>query len=171
MYLKLSTHIKPTFYVGNNPLKTFLKLQTRHCSFLHVTTFTPILLFLLAASSSSLAADDDYLRSLEAESNNSRNTTTNTSKPGNNYLDALSAEAESSASISTNTQRDDTYNKQLKKMERLLKTNKPSTYKFYKKLSKEKKIRIFEHYAVDKSDADTRLSHLKKQVMDAYFNK
>jgi len=124
---------------------------------------------LLAISSASYAADDDYLRSLEAESNNS--STSVSSGSGNNYLDALSAEADASAKVSSGKQNDPDYDKNLKKMESLLKSKKPSTYKFYIKLSKNKKGLIFEQYSADKSDPDNRLSRLKKHVMDVYFKK
>ena len=144
------------------------KSRTNRSTFLHNAALLTALGCLLVISSSSFAADDDYLRSLEAESNNAA---TSPSEPSNNYLDALSAEAESSSNVSTSTQHDETYNKQLEEMELFLKNNKPSTYKFYKKLSKKNKARVFEHYAEDKSEPETRLSHLKKQVMDAYFKK
>ena len=173
-YVRLQTHTKPTFLIRNSPLKSANKQQTTNFSFFHIALIATILLFLLTTGSSSFAADDDYLRSLEAESTD-QSSTTSTSKPGNksgnNYLDSLSAEAESSANVSTNAQHGDDFNKQLKKMEQFLKHSKPSTYKFYKKLSKKKQERIFEKYAADKSDPDSQLSHLKKQVMDAYFKK
>ena len=138
---------------------------------LHPATSGAVLIFLLAAINPSFAADDDYLRSLESESNNSRSATTNPSGTGNNYLDALSDEAESSSKVSTGAQHDEAYFREMKNMEELLKNKKPSTYKFYKKLNPKKQARIFEHYMADNSDSDTRLSHLKKQVMDTYFKR
>ena len=124
---------------------TALKInQTTAAAFLRLASLTAILIFPLTVISPSFAADD--------------------------YLDALSEEAESSSKVSA-SQHDDAYFKAKEKMEEFLKTKKPSTYKFYKKLTPKKQARVFEHYNADKSDTDTRLTHLKKQVMDAYFKK
>jgi len=166
-----SLNTKPTHFVRNSTLKnTVLKIsQTTNATFLRLASLSAILIFPLTVIRPSFAADDDYLRSLNDESNGLSNTTT-TSGKSNNYLDALSEEAESSSKVST-SQHDDDYYKALKKMEEFLKTKKPSTYKFYKKLTPKKQTRVFEHYSADKSDPDARLTHLKKQVMDAYFKK
>ena len=145
------------------------KAQTNRITFYRAPALLTILGCLLAICSASYAADDDYLRSLEAESNNSSDSVS--SGPGDNYLDALSAEAASSAKVSTGAPHGEDYNKNLKKMETLLQSKKPSTFKFYKKLSKKNQALIFEHYTADKSDPDNRLSRLKKDVMDIYFNK
>ena len=150
---------------------TALKIsQTINATFLRLVSLAAILIFPLTVISPSFAADDDYLRSLNDESNGISNTTTPSGK-SSNYLDALSEEAEASSKVSTGTQHDDAYLKAKEKMEELLQNKKPSTYKFYKKLTPKKKARVFEHYNADKSDTDTRLTHLKKQVMDAYFKK
>lgn len=145
------------------------KAQTNRAYFIRIPALLTIFGCLLAISSSSFAADDDYLRLLEAESNTSRNTASSGS--GDNYLDALSAEADASAMVSSGKQHDADYDINLKKMESLLKSKKPSTYKFYKKLSKKKQALVFEQYTADKSDPDNRLSRLKKHVMDVYFKK
>lgn len=126
---------------------------------------------LLFISRPGFAADDAYLRSLEAESNNSRTATSNSSGSVNNYLDALSEEAEASAKISAGSQHDDDYFRDMEKMESLLRSKKPSTYTFYKKLSPKNQARVFEYYAADKSGSSDRLTHLQKQILDAYFKK
>ncbi|MDT8382887.1 MAG: hypothetical protein RRB22_00570 [Gammaproteobacteria bacterium] len=131
----------------------------------------PLLCLLVTVSFPGFAADDDYLRSLEAESSNSGNKTTATPAVGSNYLDALSAEAASSSSIVTTDQHDDAYYQALEKMAALIKDKKPSTYKFYEKLSLEDQARIFDDYRAATSTPDQRLSHVQKRVMDLYFKK
>lgn len=87
-----------------------------------------------------------------------------------NYLDALAVEAESTANVVTSNELDPAEQKQFKKMESLLETERPSTYKFYSKLYPKNKERVFRIYVNDKSGPSDRLSHLQKQVMDLYFN-
>ena len=87
----------------------------------------------------------------------------------NDYLDALTTEAKSTAAVTTKSQLSSTEKKQLKEMEDLLKTKKPSTYKYYAKLNKIKKERAFKAYANDQSRSKQRLHNLQTKVMDLYF--
>lgn len=139
---------------------------------LHSPCLTAFLICLLfAVSCPGLAANNNYLHALEAEADNSSNKTTNTPAAGNNYLDALSAEAASSSSIVTTDQHDDAYYQALEKMAALIKDQKPSTYKFYEKLSPDDQSRVFDDYRADDSTPDQRLSHVQKRVVDLYFKK
>ena len=87
----------------------------------------------------------------------------------NDYVDALTTEAKSTAAVTKKNQLSSTEKKQLKEMEDLLKTKKPSTYTYYAKLDKKKKEHAFKAYANDQSDSKERLRHLQKKVMDLYF--
>lgn len=87
----------------------------------------------------------------------------------NNYLDELASEAKSTASVNKKSQLSSTEKEQFEEMEALLKTEKPSTYKYYVKLDKKKKERVFKAYSSDQSDSDERLRHLQTKVMDLYF--
>ncbi len=87
----------------------------------------------------------------------------------NDYLDELASEAQSTAVVNQKSQLSSTEKKQLRKMEDLLRTEKPSTYKYYAKLDKKKKQRAFKAYADDQSGSEERLHHLQKKVMDLYF--
>lgn len=145
------------------------KAQRNRNPFFRAPALLAIFGCLLTISNPNFAADDEYLRLLEAETNTSRDSASSGS--GDDYLDALSAEADASAKVSSGKQRDADYDINLKKMELLLKSKKPSTYKFYRKLNKNKQALIFEKYTADKSDPDNRLSRLKKHVMDVYFKK
>ena len=85
------------------------------------------------------------------------------------YLDELAVEAEATAAVSKQKQLSAEERKQLKEMEALLKTEKPSTFKFYAKLRSSNKERAFETFANDTSSQEDRLHHLQKKVMDLYF--
>ena len=87
----------------------------------------------------------------------------------NDYLDELASEAQSTAVVTQKSQLNSAEKKQLKEMEDILKTKKPSTYKYYSKLDKKKKERAFKTYANDQSGKTERLHHLQKKVMDLYF--
>lgn len=86
-----------------------------------------------------------------------------------NYLDELAVEAEATASVSKQSKLGPSDKQQMQKMESLLKEQKPSTYKYYVKLTKKNKVRAFENFSNDQSDRKSRLSHLQKKVMDLYF--
>ena len=144
--------------------------QTKLDLFPRLTTLL-FTLFCLAAASQAFAADDDYLRALEGESGGNRGSSTPSSKSGNSYLDALSDEADSSAQVHSGETHDESYYKNQQKMVETLRLEKPSTYKFYTKLTPKNKIQVFEKYNADSSDTDSRLSHLQKIIMDLYFKK
>lgn len=93
----------------------------------------------------------------------------NQSLLADDYLKELAAEAEATAAVNKNSQLSSIEKKQLKAMEALLEKEKPSTYKFYMKLNKKKKQRVYDAYANDQSDSKKRLHHLQKKVMDLYF--
>ena len=85
------------------------------------------------------------------------------------YLDELAVEAEATAAVSKTNQLSPEERKQFKEMEALLKTEKPSTFKYYVKLRTSNKERAFETFANDTSRQEDRLHHLQKKVMDLYF--
>jgi len=91
------------------------------------------------------------------------------SLPASDYLDELATEAEATDSVSKKSQLSPSEQKQLKEMESLLKSEKPSTYKYYEKLRQKNKENAYEAFAKDHSGQDDRLSHLQKKVMDLYF--
>ena len=86
-----------------------------------------------------------------------------------NYLDELATEAEATAAVSKKNQLSPEEREQFKEMEALLKTEKPSTFKFYAKLRSSNKERAFETFANDTANQEDRLHHLQKKVMDLYF--
>lgn len=86
-----------------------------------------------------------------------------------NYIDELAVEAEATASVSKQNRLSSSDKQQMQKMETLLKEQKPSTYRYYVKLTKRNKVRAFEQFVDDQSDSKKRLSHLQKKVMDLYF--
>lgn len=85
------------------------------------------------------------------------------------YLDELAVEAEATAAVSKTNQLSPEERKQFQEMEALLKTEKPSTFKYYVKLRTSNKERAFETFANDTSRQEDRLHHLQKKVMDLYF--
>ena len=87
----------------------------------------------------------------------------------NEYLDELASEAEATANISSDKPLDAAEQEQFKKMEALIKEKKPSTYRFYAKLSTKNKERAFKYFSNDSSKMKKRMSHLKKKIMDLYF--
>jgi hypothetical protein len=124
-------------------------------------------LFLGFASSSTLATDDDYLKALESEASN---IAIKESPTGNKYLDALSAEAESSAHVADNIKKASPAKEQLV-LEKFLQDEKPTTYKYYKKLNARDKTKIVEYYHSDHADKATRVGHLRKKILDLYFQR
>ncbi len=133
--------------------------------------YTLLLAFSLITVSTAFAADDAYLSALEGESGGNHSSSTTSSKSGDSYLDALSDEAESSANVHTGEQHDDAYYENQKKMVEMLRIERPSTYKFYTKLTPKNKARVFEKYNTDDADTGDRLSHLQNHIMDIYFKK
>ena len=131
--------------------------------------FTAAMICLIASNSQAFAANDDYLSSLEGEASSGRSTAVKIAQSSGDYMDELSTESESTAHVPANAQHDPEYDKNLAAMEKLLKIEKPSTYKFYKKLYPKYKAQVFERYAADKSDQQKRLSKIQKNVMGLYF--
>ncbi|WP_455198623.1 hypothetical protein [Kaarinaea lacus] len=86
-----------------------------------------------------------------------------------NYLDELASEAESTANVSTHSSLSASEEEEFGKMEALLETERPSTYRFYSKLNPKNKEQAFKFYRNDKSGKENRLSHLQNKVMDLYF--
>ena len=85
------------------------------------------------------------------------------------YLRAL--EAESHSEVRSSNEHDDAYYENQKKMVELLKTERPTTYKFYTKLTPRNKAKVFQQYSADDADMEGRLSHLQKHIMDLYLSK
>jgi hypothetical protein len=131
-------------------------------------TLLPIaMICLVAISNPAFAADDSYLRSLAAEASSETHSAAKDRDSGNSYLDELSIEAEASAS--TGAGKNPAANKAVMKMEQLLRSKTPTTYKFYTKLSPNDKAQVFKHY--DSDPSDRRLSHIQKNIMDLYFKR
>lgn len=86
------------------------------------------------------------------------------------YLDALAQEAEVTASVSANNRLDPQQQEQMQQMEILLSDTFPATYKFYEKLYPKNKERVFKEFAADDSDTRKRMSHVKKVIMQTYFD-
>lgn len=126
-------------------------------------------LLCLTAANQAFAADDAYLRALEGESGGNSSSSASSSKSGGSYLDALSDEATSSGQVHSGEQHDETYYENQKKMVETLRLERPSTYKFYTRLTPKNQTQIFEKYSADESDTGDRLSHLQKHIMDLYF--
>jgi len=141
------------------------------------TSVCPVILFFFAwvislsfifAASPTLATDDDYLSALESEAGN--NVAPKKKSTGDNYLDELSTEAEASAHVSTNKDRAGPTKEQLA-LEKLLENEKPSTFKYYKKLNRRDKATIVELYRIDNADTSTKFDHLRKKILDLYFKR
>ncbi len=125
-------------------------------------------LFFVFATSLTLATTDDYLSVLENEAGN-------TAPPkkvsaDDNYLDALSTEAEASAHVPTNTGNTGPSKEQLA-LEKLLQKEKPTTFKYYKKLNRWDKATVVELYRTDNADTPTKFDHLRKKILDLYFKR
>lgn len=113
------------------------------------------------------SADDEYLRALTSEARGSA--APKKIAASDNYLDALSAEADASAKVdsgNTNTADEDRL-----EMEALLKKEKPTSYKYYKKLKPYDKAKLAEAYRADTADTETKLGHLRKKILDLYFKR
>jgi len=124
-------------------------------------------LFFMLTVSPVLAVDDDYLRALEGEASGS---TADTTKGSDDYLSTLSAEAEASAHVADSTNKIIPDEEQLA-LEEFLQNKKPTTYKYYKKLNAEDKIKIVDYYHNDHTDKATRVGHLRKKILDLYFKR
>lgn len=87
-----------------------------------------------------------------------------------NYLDALSTEAEASAHVPTNTGNIRPSKEQLA-LEKLLQKEKPTTFKYYKKLNRWDKTTVVEFYRTDNADTFAKFDHLRKKILDLYFKR
>lgn len=111
------------------------------------------------------AQDDEYLRALSSEASASAPPTKVSA--GSDYLDALSAEAEASAHVATDNA--EAHAKDRREMEALLEKEKPTSFKYYKKLKAQDKTKLAEEYRTDSADKETKLGHLRKKILDLYF--
>jgi hypothetical protein len=113
------------------------------------------------------AVDDAYLRALANEANTGAQPTKVAAN--SDYLDALSAEAEASAHVATDTA--DAHAKDRLEMEALLKKEKPTSFKYYKKLDADEKAKLAEAFRTDPADKEIKLGHLRKKILDLYFKR
>jgi hypothetical protein len=178
MGIEMSHHLPGTWKPGN---LTFQEATLKNLALTKLTMFqyltTPLLAlsclitFSIITIGPTYAAEDAYLRALKDESGGNSSSSTTSSKSGDSYLDTLSDEAESSAQVHSGEQHDETYYENQKKMVEMLRLERPSTYKFYTKLTPKNQVRVFEKYNADESDTGDRLSHMQKHIMDIYFKK
>jgi len=127
-------------YVGLNKSPPYIEnqwLRRANSCF----AFVLFIMLALSAPATVLAADEDYLEQLAAEAENTYTQTKNTKT-----WDAAKQ-------------------KQFKQMERMLANDRPTTYKFYKKLSNEKKEKVFNIHV-----SKNKLSITSKTIMDLYLS-
>ncbi len=89
---------------------------------------------------------------------------------GDDYLDALSTEAEASAHVPTNTGNTGPSEEQVA-LEKLLQKEKPTTFRYYKKLNRWDKATVVELYRTDNADTPAKFDHLRKKILDLYFKR
>jgi hypothetical protein len=88
------------------------------------------------------------------------------------YLDALSSEAEDSAHVSSSQQKaGPSENERLVKLEAFLLKEKPTTFKYYEKLSSTDKVTVLVLYESSHADKKETLAELRKKVLDLYFKR
>ncbi len=148
----------------HNISKCAIKIPFTLCSF----TWVIASLFFMFAASPSLATDDDYLSALENEVGNS--VPSKKVSATDNYLDALSTEAEASAHVPANTDNTKPSKEQIA-LEKLLQKEKPTTFKYYKKLNRWDKATVVDLYRTDNVDTSTKFDHLRKKILDLYFKR
>jgi len=56
-------------------------------------------------------------------------------------------------------------------LEKLLEKEKPTTFKYYKKLNRWDKATVVELYRTDNADTPAKFDHLRKKVLDLYFKR
>lgn len=105
-----------------------------------------ILVVLSISSTNTIAVDEEYLKALEVEAENSAKIG-NEVKPNNKPI------------IDSTISRE-----KLLKFEAILEFNKPTTFRFYKKLKSKDKQAVFSVYKKDQS-----LKKIRKVVLDYYF--
>jgi hypothetical protein len=176
MGIEMNYHLPGTWKPGN---LTFQEATLKNLALTKLTMFqyltTPLvalsclITFSIITVSPAFAAEDAYLRALKDESGGNPSSSTTTSVSEDSYLDALSDEAEATSHVHNGEQHDETYYKNQEKMVEMLRLERPSTYKFYTKLTPKKQTQVIEKYSADESDTGNRLSHLQKHIMDLYF--
>jgi len=127
-------------YVGLNKGSIFFRKQVLR----NTRSSVAVILFVtlaLTAPATVLAEEDDYLNQLSTEADNTYTQTKNSKK-----LDAAEL-------------------KQFEQMERMLANERPTTYKFYKKLANENKEKVFKVHI-----SKNKLSITSKTIMDLYFS-
>ncbi len=131
-------------------------------------TWVIVNLFFIFATGPALATGDNYLSELENEAGND----VSPPKPStsDSYLDALSTEAEASAHVPINTGNTGPSKEQLA-LEKLLQKEKPTTFKYYKKLNRRDKAAVVELYRTDNADTSAKFDHLRKKILDLYFKR
>ena len=125
--------------------RDFLLCYRTHCSVLFI--FFTLFLF----SASAIAVDDAYLDALETEAESSAHFNEN----GN----AVNGQTKSKAGLKLNK-------KELMQFETALKSARPATYRFYKKLDQQDRAAVFVIYK-----KDHKMTHASKTVFDLYFEK
>lgn len=81
------------------------------------------------------------------------------------YLEELEQEAKKSAKVSSKkTKLSKTNQDKMERFSQLLQFERPATFKFFKKLSLEKKTKVLDTYGTEK-----RLSAASKKIFDLYF--
>lgn len=107
-----------------------------------------ILVVLSISSTNTIAVDEEYLKALEVEAENSAKIGNGDEvKPNNKPI------------IDSTISRE-----KLLKFEAILEFNKPTTFRFYKKLKSKDKQAVFSAYKKDQS-----LKKIRKVVLDYYF--
>lgn len=108
--------------------------------------------FLLAVfASPAVAVDDAYLKALEVEAEKSAQVDNNTK--------SINGSAQSKGGIQINQ-------KEMMQFETELKSARPATYRFYKKLDQEEKSAVFAVY-----QKEHKMTRASKTVFDLYFEK
>lgn len=88
------------------------------------------------------------------------------------YLDELSSEAEDSAHVSSGKQKGGpSENERLVKLEEFLLKEKPTTFKYYEKLTLADKVKVLNIYESSQADKKETLATLRKRVLDLYFKR
>ncbi|WP_455222365.1 hypothetical protein [Kaarinaea lacus] len=125
--------------------RDFFHCYRTHCSVLFI--FFSFYLF----SASAIAVDDTYLDALEAEAESSAHFNENGS--------AIDDQKKSEGGLKLNK-------KEMMRFETELKSARPATYRFYKKLDQQDKAAVFVIYK-----KDHKMTHASKTVFDLYFEK
>ena len=136
-----------------------------------------VLTVLVGYSGTASALDDAYLKELEAEANKTSNFKSNAHSPNNNTASSNTASKTSVKNNAKTTEVKQQIKKpsqsqtknvsiqdQLKSFEQLLKFERPSTYRFYKRLDLNEKKLVLKDYNESK-----KISTASKLIFDLYF--